>query len=366
MKLVKMRLMTVVVVVLMLIINLGPGAAESYAGEPRLVMKKIVEVGKEGEILYSLYSVCEDDEGNFYIMDGKRYNLLKFSPEGKKLLNFGNSGEGPGDFKSPSQVFFSENNGVVVTEMMNEATIFTKEGKVVKKINFAKTLGLLFNIRYIGGDLFYAEKQGDIGVRYQILMNSEGKIVNSDLFLGSGWEIIMEDGMRYSLSFDELTPHLIFGGYKSFAVVGKSDCYKLKIINDRGQVIKEIGRNVKGSPLTTKENQHFSQEINDIKEWSPQVKKAFHELIPTEKMYYKKVMITSRYVFVFRIKEDTTDQKSPYPVDIFEIDGKFLGEVSMPALPMLVSDKYIYFREGDNGDEDAPLYLSKYSYNLSF
>lgn len=362
----KILLITVMVLVLMVIINLGPGVVECYARELHLDLKKIVELGKEEEIFYSLYSVCEDDEGNIYIMDGKRYNVLKFSPEGKRLLSFGNRGEGPGDFKSPSQIFFSEDNGVVVTEMMNEATIFTKEGKVVKKINFGKTLGLLFNIRYIGGNLFYAEKQGDMGVRYQILMNSEGKIVNSDLFFGSGWEVNIEDGKRYTLSFDELTPKLIFGGYKSHAVVGKSDCYKLKIINDRGQIIKEIGRDKKGSPLTTKERMHFTRVINDIKGWNTHVINAFHELIPAEKMIYKKLMITSRYVFVFRIKEDTTDEKSPYPVDVFEINGKFIGEVSMPALPLLVSDKYVYFREGFDGNEDSPLYLSKYSYNLMF
>ncbi len=356
--------MTVMVAVLMIIINLGPGTPEGYAGELCLDMKKVVEVGKKEDIFYFFNSVCEDDDGNFYVLDNKRYNVLKFSPEGKYLLSFGNRGEGPGDFKAPSRVYYSENLGVVVTEAMNEASIFTRDGQLVKKINFSKTLGLLFNIRYIGGELFYAEQQRDKGVRRQILMDISGKIVNSELFSGSGWEITMEDGMRYRLYFKELTPQLIFDGYKSYGVVGTSDQYWLKLINAKGHDLKDIGLNVEGNPLLVKEREYFIKEISNVQGWSKQVKKAFEKKIPKLKMLYYNVMLTSRYIFVFRIKADVTDEKAPYPVDVFDMNGKFIGEVSMLRLPLRVSDKYIYLREGDE-EESSSIYLAKYSYSLT-
>ena len=355
--------MPIMVTVLMIIIQQEPIASMGYAKTLRLDLKKIAEVAKNEELFFSINSVCEDDEGNFYVLDSKKYQVQKFSAEGKKLLTFGTRGEGPDGFRTPARMFFSGETGLVVTEMMNDATIFSKLGKVVKKINFAKTLGFIFNIGYIGGNLFYAEKQGEKEVRTQIIMNNEGKILKSDLFSCSGWDIAMEDGTQYSLSYKELTPQLIFNAYKSHAVVGKSDCYQLKIIDSKGQIINKIGRDVKRSPLTSKEHDYFREEINNVKGWNNLVKKAFKKLIPSEKMYYEKLMITSKYVFVFRIKRDTTDEKSPYLVDVFAINGKFLGEVSMSKLPLLVSDTFIYFKVDD--DDDALIYLEKCSYKLT-
>ncbi|MGE5341168.1 MAG: hypothetical protein ACM3SY_06765 [Candidatus Omnitrophota bacterium] len=163
-------------------------------------------------------------------------------------------------------------------------------------------------------------------------MDIEGKKVNSNLFSGPEWIITIGNNM-YSLSFSELSPRLIFGGYNDHAVIGKSDCYKLKVIDKSGRIIKDIERNVKRNPLETKELQYFIKEINNIKGMNDQVKKAFQNLIPTEKMYFEKLMITSRYIFVLKTKKDSTDENSPYPVDIFEINEKFIGEVTLPHVP---------------------------------
>ena len=341
---------------------LGPGAEPGYTEGLRLKMDKIADVGKNDDLFHSISSVCEDDDGNFYVLDYKKHRVTKFNSKGEKLSAFGNRGEGPGEFKSPSRLSFSPGTGVVVTEMMNEATIFSKEGKAVKKINFAKSLGFLFNIRFIGGNLFYAEKQGDRDVRHQILMTSEGKPVDSDLFFCAGWTLNLPSGEQYRLSYKELTPRLVFGCYKSRAVVGRSDQYKVKIIDAKGGVINEIRRDVGGGALSEKEHRLFSQKIKDTKRWPGNVLKAFQKKIPNEKMFFIKLMITSSHVFVFRIKKDCSDENSLYPVDVFTHDGTFRGELSLPKLPLLISDRYIYIKE--DSDEDEPLYLSKHGYKL--
>lgn len=332
-----------------------------YGENIQLKLTKEVELGKEGEPFYLIYSICEDDEGNIYILDKKSSKVRKFSESGKELMSFGRKGEGPGDFKAPKKMYYSKDLGVIVAEAMNEASIFTKQGKLIKKINFAAKVGLLFNVRYIGGHIFYGEQRKKDGKRHQVLMNIEGKVLDTELYASKGWVVRTNDGFSYRLVFEELTPMLVLESYNGNAVAAVSDNYELKLLDGRGKVATLLRREIRDVPLTRKEKRYFIQSINDTQGWAPSVKKEFEKLIPKNKMYFYKAMPTTKYVFVFRTKKDTTNEKQPYPVDIFEINGKFLGDAVLSAIPILVSDKYIYLEKTDEEDE---VILVKYKYEL--
>jgi len=177
-----------------LIVSVMVWGVYGFGAQLELVLKKEVVLGNTGDPFFSLYSICEDDEANIYVLDKKRCNVRKFSGQGKELLKFGQKGEGPGDFKAPKKLYYSKQIGVTVTEAMNDASIFTTGGELVKKINFAAKMGFLFNIRSIGGEIFYADQQRENEFCYQILMDAEGKKINTELFASSGWNVSMKDG----------------------------------------------------------------------------------------------------------------------------------------------------------------------------
>ena len=85
----------------------------AYGSALRLDMKKDLELGREGDMFYWVSSVCEDDEENIYLLDSRVYKVRKFSKDGKELLSFGSKGEGPGEFKSPSRLYYSPKTGIV-------------------------------------------------------------------------------------------------------------------------------------------------------------------------------------------------------------------------------------------------------------
>lgn len=327
----------------------------------QIKLTRDLELGKEGEPFYLIYSICEDDEENIYILDKKSYKVRKFSKGGKELLSFGRKGEGPGDFKAPKKLYYSKDLGVIVAEAMNEVSMFSKQGKFIKKTNFAAKVGLLFNVRYVSGQIFYGEQQRKDGKRHQFLMDIEGNILDRELHASEGWLIRTGDGSSYRLSFEELTPMLIMESFNGYAVTGVSNSYQLELLDYSGKVVSQLRREIPGVPVTNKEKDFFIQSINDVQEWNPAVKKKFEELIPKYKMYFYTAMPTTKYVFIFRTKKDTTDANQPYPVDIFEKNGKFLGEASLPSLPLLVSDKNFYLQRND-GEED--IILEKYKYEL--
>ena len=331
----------------------------------KLTMKKIVEIGAKGIPFYTLNSVCEDDEENIYVLDKKNFNVRKFSKDGKELLSFGSKGEGPGSFLSLNRVYFSKKTGIIVTEMMNFASIFTTEGKIIRKINLTRKGGLFFYIKYFEGDIFYGVSQKGVPMPKQVLFDSSGKIVNSDLYSGKGDSVNMPDGSNYSQSTPEIFPKLIFESYKGLAVAGFSDKYELKLVNSQGKVVKIIRSSLQSQSLTGKEKEYFTETFCNIKNFPPEVQKEFVKKIPKTKTYFYTAMPTTKYVFVFRIKDDTTNENPPYPVDVFKITGEYVGRVNVPKIPLLVSDKYLYFEEDDENNEEAPLLLVKYSYELS-
>lgn len=336
----------------------------AYGSTLRLDMKKELELGKKGEMFYQVNSVCEDDEENIYLLDSRAYKVRKFSKEGKELLSFGSKGEGPGEFKSPSRIYYSKESGIIVTEMMNEASIFTKEGTPVRKVNLSTHFGMLFSIRYLGNDIYYAQQRRDNFSRRQVLVDSKGSMVNENLYAGGSWEVSIGN-TRYSIVARELSPWLVCESYKGRGAVARTDKYEVKLINSKGKEVALLQRDIPKDRLTKKDKAYFIQQIRrECKNWPPAVAKKFEKEIPPAKMYFYNAFPTSQYVYVLRVKKETANKDDPFPVDVFDMKGSYLGEVKIPKIPLFMSDTYIYFMEVEIEDDDEVVILVKNSYRL--
>lgn len=321
-----------------------------------LELKKIVEVGDNDFMFYSIDSVCEDDDANFYVLDRKAYKVHKFSPEGKRLLSFGNKGQGPGDFAYPHYICVTEDKKLVVCEDMAFVSLFDLEGKFLKRIRLANGLEL----RYISSNLYYAwiwKKKS----KQQVLLDNKGKIIKSffevskDAFSVGAPD---ETGRMVMINFftDEYTPALLVSSYKQQAALGMGNRYEILIINHNGEVTATGKRDVEPAKIQAKEIDYFKNEINSRGNLHDSSKKKFIKKIPNYKNYFDKILVSGKYVFVFRIKEDITDEKTLIPVDIFTLQGKFLGTAKIKNQPIFISDKYAYFSE----TVDENLLLVKY------
>ena len=325
-----------------------------------LNLTKCVELGKDDFMFYSIGSVCEDNYGNFYVLDYKAYKVYKFSPEGKLILTFGNRGQGPADMARPHSVQFTAENNIAVCEVQGFISFFDNNGNFLKKIRIPKGLGL----KYLNDNLFYGWEWKRKS-KQQVLINDKGKILKSffevskDLFSVSAPD---ETGRMVMSNFytQEYTPALLFDFYKERAVIGVGNIYEILIINKNGEVLDKIKRDVKPLEIKSKEIDYFKNEINSKKNLHDYARKKFIKKIPGCKNYFDKILISEKYVFVFRIKEDITNEKSLIPVDIFTIKGEFVGTSALENRPVLITGKWAYFVE--LSDED--LLLIKYLYTI--
>lgn len=325
-----------------------------------LNLKKVLEIGKGDLIFNSITSVYEDRGNNFFVLDKKACKVYKFSPEGKLLLSFGEKGRGPGDFESPHDLFVSDTGEIVVSEERSYVSFFDKDGEFLKRLVLNRGLALT----YLSEDLYYAWIWEPVQ-RKQILIDSNSDIVDSFFTVSKNSHSISlpdETGrmVMFNYSAEEYTPFLLFSRYKNRSAIGVGNIYEISILDEKGAVVSKIKRNTKPQKLNSKEKEYLRKKIGEMRNWPDWVLKKIEKRIPKVKSYFDKIVVAEKYVFVFRTKNDVTDEQSLIPVDIFTMDGKFLGTSKISIKPILISDKFFYFSEIDPDDD---LTLTKYRYH---
>lgn len=326
----------------------------------KIELKQVVELGRGDLMFENIESVCEDKDKNFYVLDRKAYKVYKFSPTGKLILSFGNRGQGPGDFAFPHHISVTPDEKIAVCEVRDFVSLFNRDGAFLDRVKVPKGLELT----YLNPNLFYCWIWKP-KVKEQILVDSKGGFIRAlfalsrDLFSVSAPD---ETGnyVMTSYSADEYTPSLLFSHYKNYSIFAIGNQYKILLIDEKGKTVKEISRDVKPGRISAKEKKLFTERINQKRSFYKVIKNKFIKKIPDHKNYFDKIFISGKYIWVFRIKEDITDEKSPFPVDMFNHQGNFLGSVRLLFKPETISDRHAYVIE----EEDEELLLIKYDLNL--
>jgi hypothetical protein len=84
----------------------------------------------EGENFYfgSIHDVAVGEEGRIYVADGQAYHVKVLSPEGTLRDTVGTRGEGPGEFRRPSELALARGDSLYVLDGYNgRVHVFTPE-----------------------------------------------------------------------------------------------------------------------------------------------------------------------------------------------------------------------------------------------
>ena len=333
-----------------------------FGQQAEITIEKIFELGKGYLLFSSIDSVDEDTDGNFFVLDRKAFKIHKFSPQGELLLSFGSQGQGPGEFQAPHQISVLENGSLAVSEDMAFVSLFDNEGNFIKRLNIERGLALT----YLSEDLFYAWLWTESG-QTQHFLDRAGNIqetfysVSREAFSVSAPD---ESGRQVMFNYasPEIAPSLIFSHSKNHTVVAIGDSYQFSVMNLEGEKVSTIQRELKPQKLSAKERDHILNQIEERQNWPDRVLKLIRKNMPAVKSYFDEILISQNFVFVFRIKDDLTDSNAPYPVDLFSVEGDFLGTVRFQFKPLQISDRFLYAAYFDREDD---LILQKYGYRLS-
>ncbi len=361
----KLKPILIMVLLHLAILLLNP--ALHGANAVRLQQEKIAVMGGEDLVIERFGGVCEDPEGNVYLLDRKAFKVYKFSPMGKQLAAFGQKGEGPGDLMRPYAIDISAEGEVVITESLNFVSFFDGNGKFLRRTNLGKHLGGNAElIKYAGPEMIYFAKMFPEQQREmrQILVNRRDPGKQKVLFTLPDISINIRRGGQtaaYWVRIHECTPNILFHHCNGVSAAGYSKKYHVRVVDKHGEPLAELIRDFKPQAASPLEKKSYAESIEGTR-LPEDVKKAVIKHMPETKNIFDHLLVSPQYVFVFRTRANTLDREEPLPVDVFSLDGTFHGTLGMENKPALITGKYMYTPE--TGDEDN-LSIVKYSYSLS-
>ncbi len=331
-----------------------------YANSLQIKLKEVLVIGNDTLVLSKVKSLAEDQEGNLYVPDSKINKVHKISPDGKLILSFGTKGVGPGDIKSLNNIFVSEKNEIVISELAYYVSFFDTKGKFIKKYILNQNgQNSIWYLKYIGNNHVIGKKFIiDNPFLMLVKLSEKPKIINNNLLKG---DLIPVFNKQIRLYRNEFVPGLIYSNASKYTAIAKSNNYNIKILDNDGVVVNEIKRDIKKSLISKTERVYVIK--NDIKplKVAPMYKTGLKKLIPLEKNFINNISISNKYVFVERIKEDFTKLKTLVPIDVFKIDGEFLGQIELKSLPLLITKKHLYFLDND---KEENIIIKKYLFDM--
>jgi hypothetical protein len=332
----------------LLLFWINPLKAENHS--IKISLYDPLELGSEKYLFSSISSVCEDTSKNFYVVDRLERKVLKFDPKGNLILSFGQKGQGPGDFRSLRRIILTEQGQLAVCEDMNDISFHKLDGEFIKRIHLSGRL----STGYIGENIYYTWTWKP-EVQQQVLVDQNNKAVKTFYAVPkNAFSVTAPDAtgrmVMFTYSSDVYAPTLLFSHHFSINAVVKTTLYKIILLDSKGNEINHLKRDIKPLKLSKKEKDHFKNEIKNLSHrlgWPPKVTNDLYDLIPRHKAFFNGICLSDQHAFVFRISEDITKEKAPLSVDVFSLNGKFLGTAELPLKAVHISKNHMYFIETD-------------------
>jgi len=346
---------------------LGPASANSAAhgSEPSLSIKlgAPLEIGRAELLFGSVVSVCEDDKGDFYVLDQREQKVMRFSPDGKRFGAFGRKGQGPGDFQSPGRIAFTPAGELAVFEDIALVSFLKPGGAFIRRLDLGGRLGLGF----IGPDRFYGwEWEPD--AQRQVLVDAKNSVI-------AKWHSIPRDRfsaalpdetgrmVMFNYSHEAYVPRFLYAYGDGLSAVGISDRYEIALLDEKAQCVATLRRDLRPAKLSAREKDFLERGLADFvksKNWPDRVARELAKKIPAVKAIVRAVHVSPDRVFVFRFPPDITAEPARFPVDLFTREGAYLGTAELPEIPLFVSRSAMYFARED---ADGNVYLVRQSYS---
>jgi len=342
---------------------LNPGL-RIQAQDLEIRLEESLEIGREDLLFGSVTAVCEDESGNFYVVDQREHKVYRFSRDGKLLGSFGQRGQGPGDFQRPNRISLTPEGHLAVADEMYMISFLHKDGAFLKRVKLETGLAP----GYMGEDRFYAWRWSPDG-QQQIMLDGESNIlktfhsVSRERFSVSAPDQSGREVM-FNYARPAYSPGLMYAQNAGLTALAVSDAYRIQLLNGKGDVSAVIEREVEPQELSRNERRFFEAEFTEFGKMRGWPERVVHDIIkklPRTKVYFDRILLSPAQIFVCRIRDDITKEGGKFPVDVFNTAGEFLGTGSLPGRPLFVSRTRIYFERSD-ADGNVWLVVRDYSF----
>jgi hypothetical protein len=205
----------------------------------------------EDEFFGVISSIQSDRDGNVYLLDTQLAEVKIFSPDGEFIRVIGREGEGPGEFRFPTGMFFTKDGNVGVMQVQpGKIVLLTAEGEPAGEHPIPKASDGSF-LTLVGGQAgagnlvlaaavnFFAEGQFE-QTRYLAAINADGE--ETARYCQDTRKIEMANAVMDDMEWDTFDRRWVVGpNGKVYAAVTYPD-YRIHVWNADGSVDHVIER----------------------------------------------------------------------------------------------------------------------------
>ena len=309
------------------------------------------------------------EDATIAVGDAGTNSIRFFDGNGKLVRTAGRMGNGPGEFRALQSLRRAGDSLDVFDRRVNRITVFNRNGSVVRTIQLSRARYVAMH-RLTSGRWLAAEEEGFFGGRIQenatpglhrfpsavVILDSTGAVQDTvGVFPGAETAYYTIDGQAGSL-------HAAYGRTLAFATRGDTsyvvtgDVLGFDVHDIQGRRVRSVRARSPDSTLgpadVTRFSDAFLAEISDSTARAGFRRALEVAAAPPSKAAVGRILVDPRGAIWLSAYEN---EFMPAPVwFVFDRDGRYLGDVSMPAgLRVLeIGDRHVLgFAKDDTGVE---------------
>jgi len=319
------------------------------SGSERLILTKEITIGKLEEGGSAFGTVAGADataDGRIFVLDFKAKKVNVFDPNGKKLKEFGQEGQGPGEWNAPSGLQLLSDRELIINDSGNRKLIYLDlEGKMTREVSYAKKLVMMQVIdsggQYVGCEI--SPEGNSIAytiAKYDADFNQLFKIDTLLMALPLGGGKINPFAIAYHYCLDD----------RGNIIYARSSSYEIKYFNSEGQLIKIVRKEYRPQSISQKDKEEILKQIPETTGMKEMV--VFPDNYPAFSGFF---IDEQNRLYVRTYEKGKT--KDSYLVDIFSPEGKLVTRCEMAGEAFLAKKGKIYTIEKD---EEGYQYICRY------
>ncbi len=316
----------------------------------------------EQDVFQRIEAMAVAPDNSLYALDTKQCAIYRFDHNGAFKGRFGKKGEGPGDFKYPSDLAWGSNGNLFV---LDESFIssFSPIGDLLKQIKLTSRSDVFCPLSgggFIMGGMLFTEKDSGFAVTHH-----DGWDGKKELFRIMSKKItVRQSGKQYTTYF----VNHIYEPQVALARAADGGCafgygaeYAMQVFDGAGTLRRRIF--VAEKPIkiaeAEKKNIYDHSAIKLEAKWSKAVLQEAVQF-PEHRPFFNRILADDQgRLFVFRVESVlTADINGAARADLFSRDGRFLQEVRLPFAPDLIHRGTLYriHEDPETGDIAIRLY----------
>jgi hypothetical protein len=273
------------------------------------------------------------------MLDSKEDHIKIFDKSGKHIRTFGERGQGPGEFQSPTRMYLARGKEITVLDS-GKLSYFSEEGKFIKEISLGKYTRIIRAMNdsrgFILGDWYaYGDKQisklGKFDQDFNLILTIASHEEKMNIF-----------------ELNLLMPRFVYQVTKDDKVIwGWTDDYELNILDSDGKLTKKIVKEYDPIKITEKDKKRIIGEIWGDRPLPPPQKFYFHRHFPP---FYYFVYDNNGQIYV---RTHERDSKGNVYYDVFDSEGRHFMKFPHPENELIFVIKnnkaYCMIEENEEG-----------------